>query len=86
MNVKIIHDPKQATGLTVIIDVFRAFTVESYLIYNGVEKLILVGDKEIAYNLKEKNEEYILVGERNGIKLPGFDYGNSPSQIKNIDF
>lgn len=86
MNVKIIHDAKQATGLTIIIDVFRAFTVEPYLIYNGVEKIIPVGDKEIAYNLKEQNREYILIGERNGIKLPGFDFGNSPSQIKNIDF
>jgi len=86
MNIKIIHDAKQATGLAIIIDVFRAFTVEPYLFYNGVEKLIPVGDKEIAYNLKEKNKEYILVGERNGIKLPGFDYGNSPSQIKSIDF
>lgn len=86
MNIKIIHDAKQATGLAIIIDVFRAFTVEPYLFYNGVEKLIPVGDKEIAYDLKKKNKEYILVGERNGIKLPGFDYGNSPSQIKNIDF
>lgn len=86
MNVKIIHDAKQATGLTIIIDVFRAFTVEPYLIYNGVEKIIPVGEKEIAYNLKEQNREYILIGERNGIKLPGFDFGNSPSQIKNIDF
>ena len=86
MNIKIIHDAKQATGLAIIIDVFRAFTVEPYLFYNGVEKLIPVGDKEIAYDLKEKNKEYILVGERNGIKLPGFDYGNSPLQIKNIDF
>lgn len=86
MNVKIIHDAKQATGLAIIIDVFRAFTVEPYLIYNGVEKIIPVGDKEIAYNLKEQNKGYILIGERNGIKLPGFDFGNSPSQIKNIDF
>ena len=86
MNIKIIHDAKQATGLAIIIDVFRAFTVEPYLFYNGVEKIIPGGDKEIAYNLKEKNKEYILVGERNGIKLPGFDYGNSPSQIKSIDF
>ena len=60
MNIKIIHDAKQATGLAVIIDVFRAFTVEPYLFYNGVEKLIPVGDKEIAYDLKEKNKEYIL--------------------------
>lgn len=86
MNVKIIHDPKQATGLAIIIDVFRAFTVEPYLIHNGVEKIIPVGDKEIAYNLKEKNKEYILIGERNGKKLPGFNFGNSPSQIKDIDF
>ena len=55
MKVRIIHDAKQATGLAIIIDVFRAFTVEPYLIYNGVEKIIPVGDKEIAYNLKEKS-------------------------------
>ena len=44
MNIKIlqlIEGAKQATGLTVIIDVFRAFTVEAYLVNNGVEKLIL---------------------------------------------
>ena len=86
MKVKIVHDAKQATGLAIIIDVFRAFTVEPYLIYNGVEKIIPVGDKQIAYDLKEKNKDYILVGERSGIKLPGFDFGNSPSQIKNVDF
>ena len=86
MKIKIVHDAKQATGLAIIIDVFRAFTVEPYLIYNGVEKIIPVGDKQIAYDLKEKNKDYILVGERSGIKLPGFDFGNSPSQIKNVDF
>ena len=86
MKIKIVHDAKQATGLAIIIDVFRAFTVEPYLIYNGVEKIIPVGDKQIAYDLKEKNNDYILVGERSGVKLPGFDFGNSPSQIKNVDF
>jgi 2-phosphosulfolactate phosphatase len=86
MNVKIIHNPKEAIGIAVIIDVFRAFTVEPYIINNGAKKLIPVGDKQIAYDFKEKNKEYILIGERNGIKLPGFDYGNSPSQIENVDF
>ena len=86
MNVKIIHNPKEAIGIAVIIDVFRAFTVEPYIISNGAKKLISVGDKEIAYDLKEKNKDYILIGERNGIKLPGFDYGNSPTQIENVDF
>lgn len=86
MNVKIVHNPKEASGIAVIIDVFRAFSVEPYIINNGAKKLIPVGNKEIAYNLKEKNKEYILIGERNGVKLPGFDYGNSPTQIENINF
>lgn len=89
MNIKILHmidGAKQATGLTVIIDVFRAFTVEAYLMNNGAEKLIPVGDKNIAYAYKEKNPECILIGERQGRILPGFDYGNSPSQIQNVDF
>lgn len=89
MDIKILHmveGAKSATGITVIIDVFRAFTVEAYLMNNGAKKLIPVGDMQIAYDYKEKDENCILVGERHGIILPGFDYGNSPSQIKNIDF
>lgn len=89
MNIKILQlleGAKQATGLAIIIDVFRAFTVEAYLINNGVEKLIPVGDKQIAYDYKEKNKDCILIGERRGIMLEGFDYGNSPSQIEQINF
>lgn len=86
MNIKIIHSPKEAIGIAIIIDVFRAFTVEPVIINNGAKKLIVIGDKQIAYDLKKENNEYILIGERDGIKLPGFDYGNSPSQIKKVDF
>lgn len=89
MNIKILHlidGAKQATGLTVIIDVFRAFTVEAYLINNGAERIYPVGDKQIAYDLKKNDPNLIIIGERDGIMLPGFDYGNSPSQIENIDF
>lgn len=86
MNIKIVYNANQATGLTVVIDVFRAFTVEPYLINNGVKKLIPVGNIQIAYDYKNKDNNIILIGERNGIILPGFDYGNSPSQIENVDF
>ena len=89
MNIKILHmveGAKQATGIAVIIDVFRAFTVEAYLMKNGAEKIIPVGDKEIAYKYKEENPDVILVGERHGKILEGFDYGNSPSQIENVNF
>ena len=89
MNIKIlqlIEGAKQATGLAVIIDVFRAFTVEAYLVNNGAKKLIPVGDKQIAYEYKEKHKDCILIGERHGIMLDGFDYGNSPSQVEKINF
>ena len=89
MNIKILHmveGAKNATGITVIIDVFRAFTVEAYLMNNGAKDLIPVGDMQIAYDYKEKDNNCILVGERHGKILPGFDYGNSPSQIENVDF
>lgn len=89
MNIEILHmieGAKKAKGCAVIIDVFRAFTVEAYLMKNGAKKIIPVGDKAKAYKYKEDNEEFVLIGERHGVTLPGFDYGNSPSQIENIDF
>lgn len=86
MKVQIIHNAKNATGTAVIIDVFRAFTVEPYLISNEVKKLIPVGDIQRAYDYKRNNKNCILIGERNGIKQPGFDYGNSPSQIEKVNF
>lgn len=89
MNIKILHlveGAKEAKGITVIIDVFRAFSVEAYIMNNGVGKLIPVGDMQIAYDYKKENPDAILIGERKGVMLPGFDYGNSPSQIENIDF
>lgn len=89
MNIKILHmveGARKATGITVIIDVFRAFTVEAYLMKNGADKIIPVGEVETAFDIKKNNENTILIGERHGKIVPGFDYGNSPSQIENVDF
>ena len=89
MDIKILHLVKgaeQAKGLTVIIDVFRAFTTACFVMRNGVERIIPVGGVDQAYRLKEKNPGFILMGERKGKKLPGFDHGNSPAQIENADF
>lgn len=88
MNIKIlqaIEGAKKATGLTVIIDVFRAFSVEAYCFAGGAEKIIPVGDSAIAYRLKKENPDMILAGERFGKILPGFDVGNSPAQLSGID-
>lgn len=88
MNIKIlqlIEGAQKATGLTVIIDVFRAFSMEAYMMEQGAAKIIPVGDIELAYKLKEENPDIILAGERHGKILPGFDTGNSPWELSKID-
>jgi 2-phosphosulfolactate phosphatase len=84
MEVKILQlldGAKDAKGLTVIIDVFRAFSTACYVYDHGASKIFPIGDIDFAYFLKEKNPDYVLIGERNEQKPPGFDFGNSPSQL-----
>ncbi|MBN2613627.1 MAG: 2-phosphosulfolactate phosphatase [Bacteroidales bacterium] len=83
---QLIDGARQARGLTVIIDVFRAFSLACYIFDQGAEKIIPVGDINMAYKLKEENTGFLLVGERNNRKMPGFDFGNSPFQIRGYDF
>jgi 2-phosphosulfolactate phosphatase len=89
MTINILHlndGASAAKGLTVIIDVFRAFSVECYAFHNNAEKIIAVSEIDLAYELKKNNPDYILLGERNESIMPGFDFGNSPSHILNEDF
>ena len=114
MNIQVLHlleGAKAARGLTVIIDVFRAFSLECYLYAFGAREVRPVGAIEEALSFREPtagravstdavtlagreecalpNEaqtgqmlnDVVLIGERGGVKLPGFDYGNSPSQV-----
>ena len=78
---QLMEGARQARGLTVVIDVFRAFTVACYLSDQRAKEIISVGNIEIAYNLKEEHPEIILVGERAERMPVGFDYGNSPTHI-----
>lgn len=88
MNVQIlqlIEGARAARGLTVIIDVFRAFSLEAYLFASGAEKIYPVGDEALSRRLKSENPDFILAGEREGRILPGFDTGNAPSELDKIN-
>lgn len=78
---QLLDGAKKAKGLTVIIDVFRAFSVACYAFGKGVEKIYPVGNIDLAYQMKNENPDYILIGERFEQKPVGFDFGNSPSQL-----
>ncbi|MCE5250828.1 2-phosphosulfolactate phosphatase [bacterium] len=68
----------KARGITVIIDVFRAFTCEPFMYHYGAESIFLEADIETCRTFAGKA---LLVGERDGREIEGFDLGNSPSVI-----
>jgi 2-phosphosulfolactate phosphatase len=82
----LIKGAKKAKGSVVIIDVFRAFTTAAYVMANGAKFIIPVGSLEEAFEFKRQNPEWLLIGEREGEKVEGFDYGNSPWEVSEVDF
>ena len=78
---RLIEGAKAARGLTVIIDVFRAFSLECYLYDMGAKEIRPVGSIEEAFALRDKVPNSVLIGERGGKKCEGFDFGNSPSTV-----
>ena len=89
MKIKIlelIEGAKKAEGLTVIIDVFRAFTTECYCFAGGALKSYPIGSMEEAFALKKEHPDWVLLGERGGAKVEGCDLGNSPWDAMNYDF
>jgi 2-phosphosulfolactate phosphatase len=75
----------EARGLAVIIDVFRAFSVAAHAFARGAETVIPIGSVEDARALKDAHPDWLLVGERFARRLPGFDGGNSPTEIERMD-
>ena len=89
MNIRrlsLVEGAREARGLTVIIDVFRAFTTDAFVMANGAETIHPVLTIEEAQELRRLHPDWLLMGERQGIKVEGFDYGNSPHEIREVDF
>jgi len=72
---------QSATDLVVAIDVLRAFTTAAYLFHAGVTENILVSGIQEAFDLRNQMPDCLLAGEVKGVKIPGFDLGNSSANI-----
>ncbi len=79
----LIEGAKKARGLTIIIDVFRAFTCAAYVFARGAQDIVLVGEVREAFELKKKYPDAILMGEIGGRHVEGFEFGNSPTHLMN---
>ena len=75
----------RAQGVAVIIDVFRAFSVGCYAFDSGAAGIIATAGVDDAFQLRSKYANSVLVGERDEKKIPGFDFGNSPTEIIQAD-
>jgi len=77
---------RQARGLAVVIDVFRAFTTAAFIMANGADRIIPVEGIDEAFRIRGEHPAWVLAGEEHGFKVPGFDYGNSPADVEHVDF
>jgi 2-phosphosulfolactate phosphatase len=88
MNIDIlefVEGARNAKGVVVIIDVFRAFSVACYAFDAGAARIIATSSVEEAFRLKNQYRNSVLVGERDEKKIEGFDFGNSPTEIIKTD-
>lgn len=67
--------------VVVVIDVLRASSTISTALHHGSREVIVVEKIEDALKLARRNPQCILAGERRGIKIEGFDLGNSPIEF-----
>src|SRR5499433_3410468 len=76
----------RAAGTVAVIDVFRAFTTAAIALANGASRIVMVRTVEEALELRDGGIGQMCMGEVAGRAPDGFDFGNSPFEISNIDF
>jgi 2-phosphosulfolactate phosphatase len=70
-----------ARGVVVVIDVLRAFSCSALMFHYGIRDLALVRTPQEALGFRERDPDSLVAGEVKGVKVEGFDLGNSPADI-----
>jgi 2-phosphosulfolactate phosphatase len=83
MRVHVAFTPGEATNAPVgiVVDVLRATSTIAQALASGYERVYCCGEIEEARTLREKLGEGLLGGERNAVKIEGFDAGASPREF-----
>jgi len=69
-------------GTAVIIDILRASSTMTTALQNGASRVIPCGSTQEAFQRRDEASPgtVVLGGERGGVKIEGFDFGNSPTE------
>ena len=70
-----------ARGVAIVIDVFRACSLVAHALAAGAARVLPVEGVEEARARKAAHPDWLLAGERHARPLPGFDCGNSPTEV-----
>jgi 2-phosphosulfolactate phosphatase len=79
------HWARDQKAVAVVVDALRASATITCLLQGGAAEVVVVKEVHEAYTYREANPGTLLVGERGGLKVEGFDFGNSPQEIGRID-
>jgi len=80
VHVALTPDEAGAAPTGIVIDVIRATTTMCQALASGYERVFCAAEVEEAQALREELGEGVLGGERNAVRIPGFDLGNSPRE------
>ena len=81
----LLEGAREAEGVVLIIDVFRAFTTASVAFSRGAEKIVLVAEVDEALDLLARGVGDLCMGEVDGVRPEGFHFGNSPFELSTAD-
>ena len=75
--------PEISPDIAVVIDVLRATTTIGWALTNGADSIEVFDDLDLLRTEAEKwsPEKRLMLGERGGKKINGFDLGNSPLSV-----
>jgi len=80
-----VEGARTATGVVVVIDVIRAFSVSAYAFAGGARECLLVPTVEEARALAEETPDAVVSAEVDTLPIEGITISNSPTQIIQAD-
>ncbi|MBM3679324.1 MAG: 2-phosphosulfolactate phosphatase, partial [Actinobacteria bacterium] len=80
VHVAFTPDDSSPAPTGIVIDVIRATSTISTALASGYERVYCSAEVEDARRLRDELEGVTLGGERLGLRIDGFDLGNSPQE------
>src|SRR6266540_2568877 len=83
MRIHVAFTPAETVpaAVGVVVDVLRATSTIAQALASGYRRVLCCGEIEDARRLREETEGAIVGGERNAVRIEGFDVGASPREF-----